>query len=146
MAGNPPRILLVEDDQEDVVLIRKAIQELKFIPQMDIVKDGQECMDYLRKAGQYAAVTSPDIVLLDLNMPRKDGREVLLEMRADQRLKKIPVIILTTSESGVDINKAYELGANCYINKPVDFAQVQKVVEEISHFWFTIVKLPNENH
>ncbi len=143
MVGNLIHILLVEDDKEDVVLINKALKKSKLVLQMDVVKDGQECMDYLRRTGQYKNASKPDVILLDLNMPRKDGREVLLEMKADQYLKKIPVVILTTSEAEIDINKTYEIGANCYIAKPVDFIQFQKVVNEIAHFWFTVVKLPD---
>jgi len=136
-------LLLVEDDQEDVILLNKALKKFKLIVHMDVVQNGKQCMDYLNKLGEFVNVNKPDLILLDLNMPRKDGRQVLKEMKSDQNLKKIPVVILTTSHDRMDIDKTYELGANCYITKPVDFEQLQKVVSEVANFWFTIVKLPD---
>ncbi len=143
MVGQPIDVLLAEDDQGDVVLIKESLKHSKIVINMNVVKNGQECMEYLRRTGQYESVTKPDLVLLDLNLPKKDGRQVLTEMKIDQYLKKIPVVILTTSEAEADIAKTYEMGANCYVTKPVDFQQFQKVVNEIAHFWFTVVKLPD---
>ena len=111
---------------------------------MDTVEDGLEAMAYLKKEGAYAGVPRPDLILLDLNMPRMDGREVLSELQNDPRLRHIPVIVLTTSEGEEDILSAYEMNANCYITKPVDWRQFIKVVELIEDFWLTVVKLPKE--
>lgn len=135
-------ILIVEDDLGDVELIKESLKMSKFKMVLSHVSDGQECMEYLRRQGQYKAVTKPDVVLLDLNLPKKDGRQVLAEMKTDPLLKKIPVVILTTSDNQADINKTYELGANCFVTKPVDFEQIKKIVNEIAEFWFTVVKLP----
>jgi CheY-like chemotaxis protein len=135
-------ILIVEDDLGDVELIKESLKMSKFKVVLSHVSDGQECMEYLRKQGPYSAVKKPDVVLLDLNLPKKDGRQVLAEMKTDPVLKKIPVVILTTSDNAADINKAYALGANCFVTKPVDFDQIKKIVNEIAEFWFTVVKLP----
>jgi len=136
-------ILIVEDDLGDVELIKESLKMSKFKMLLNHVSDGQECMDYLRRQGPYKQVNRPDVVLLDLNLPKKDGRQVLAEMKTDQNLKKIPVVILTTSDHEADINKAYALGANCFVTKPVDFQQIKKIVNEIAEFWFTVVKLPD---
>ena len=135
-------ILIVEDDLGDVELIKESLKLSKFKMILSHVVDGQECMEYLRMQGRYKAATKPDVVLLDLNLPKKDGRQVLAEMKTDPLLKKIPVVILTTSDNEADINKTYELGANCFVTKPVDFEQIKKIVNEIAEFWFTVVKLP----
>jgi len=135
-------ILIVEDDMGDVELIKESLKMSKFKMVLNHVSDGQECMEYLTKQGPFKQVKKPDVVLLDLNLPKKDGRQVLAEMKTDPGLKKIPVVILTTSDNEVDINKAYALGANCFVTKPVDFGQIKKIVNEIAEFWFTVVKLP----
>ena len=136
-------ILLVEDDEGDVELTREALEDSKLFVNMNVVKDGIEAMKYLRKEKPYEGTPLSDIILLDLNMPRKNGREVLAEIKSDVNLKEIPVIILTNSQVDEDIVKSYHLGANCYISKPVDLEQFMKVVRSIEEFWFTIVKLPS---
>ena len=143
MSSESIKILLAEDDLGDVELIRESLKISKLHVEIDHVLNGLECMEYLRRAGKYSDARKPDLVLLDLNMPKKDGRQVLKEMKTDQFLKRIPVVILTTSAAEIDIAKTYDLGANCYVTKPVDFNQFQKVVNEIADFWFTVVKLPD---
>ncbi|MDQ2732388.1 MAG: response regulator [Armatimonadota bacterium] len=138
----PIEILLVEDSSTDVLLAREALEHAKVHNQLHVVKDGVEAMAFLRKEGVYADVPRPDLVLLDLNMPRKDGREVLAEVKADEHLRSIPVVVLTTSQAQEDVLKAYGLHANCYISKPVDFEQFTNVIRAIDQFWFTVVKLP----
>lgn len=140
--ARPVEILLVEDNPGDVELTAEALRAGKISNQMHVVEDGESAMAFLRKQGGYAGAPCPDVVLLDLNLPRKDGREVLAEIKADPGLKKIPVIILTTSQAEEDILRAYNLAANCYITKPVDLDQFTKVVQSIEDFWFTVVKLP----
>ncbi|MBI3252739.1 MAG: response regulator [Candidatus Omnitrophica bacterium] len=137
------KVLLVEDDLGDVELVKQSLKRSKLHVDLDCVIDGQECLDYLRRVGKYKDASKPDLILLDLNMPKKDGRQVLLEIKADPPLRRIPVVVLTTSESDVDILKSYDLGANCYVTKPVDFHQFSKIVNEIAEFWFTVVKLPD---
>lgn len=138
----PVEILLVEDNPGDTRLAREALKESKLNNTMNSVVDGVEAMDYLHKRGKYTDVTRPDLIILDLNLPRKDGREVLGEIKTDVYLRTIPVVILTTSKSEEDILRAYELHANCFITKPMDMNQFIKVVQSITDFWFTIVKLP----
>jgi two-component system response regulator len=140
----PIEVLLVEDNPGDAELTRIALQDSKISINLNVVEDGVEAMAFLRKQHDYAKVPHPDIVLLDLNLPRKDGREVLAEIKSDDNLKRIPVVVLTTSQSEEDILKAYNLAANCYITKPVDFDQFVKIVQSIENFWFAIVKLPPE--
>lgn len=140
----PIEVLLVEDNPGDAELTRIALQDSKISINLNIVEDGVEAMAFLRKQDNYAKKPHPDIVLLDLNLPRKDGREVLAEIKSDDNLKRIPVVVLTTSQSEEDILKAYNLAANCYITKPVDFDQFVKIVQSIENFWFAIVKLPPE--
>ncbi len=142
--GRAAEVLLVEDSPGDVRLTREALKEGKVRNNLNVVPDGVEAMAYLRREGQYAGATRPDIVLLDLNMPRKDGREVLAEMKADDSLKRIPVVILTTSEAEQDILRTYDLHANCYLTKPVDLDQFISIVKSVEDFWLTIVKLPSE--
>jgi CheY-like chemotaxis protein len=142
--GRPIEVLLVEDSPGDVRLTREALKEGKIRNNLSHVPDGVEAMAFLRHEGQYADVPKPDIVLLDLNMPRKDGREVLAEMKADARLKRIPVVVLTTSEAEQDILKTYDLHANCYITKPVDLDQFISIVRSVENFWLQLVKLPRE--
>ncbi|HIK06361.1 MAG TPA: response regulator [Trichormus sp. M33_DOE_039] len=140
----PIQVLLVEDNPGDVELTRIALEDSKISVNLNVVEDGVEAMAFLRKQEKYAHVPHPDIVLLDLNLPRKDGREVLAEIKSDEHLKRIPVVVLTTSQAEEDILKAYNLAANCYIAKPVDFDQFVRIVKSIENFWFAIVKLPPE--
>ncbi|KAM3091355.1 response regulator [Phormidesmis sp. 146-12] len=140
----PIQVLLVEDNPGDAHLTRLALAEGKMHINLSIVEDGVEAIAFLRRQDSYAQAPHPDLILLDLNLPKKDGREVLEEIKADQLLKRIPVVILTTSQAEEDIIKAYNLYANCYIAKPVDFYQFIKIVQSIEDFWFTIVKLPPE--
>lgn len=141
-SGRPIEILLVEDSATDVMLAEEALEEAKLRNNLHVVKDGVEAMAFLRKQGKYSGVPRPDLMLLDLNMPRKDGREVLAEVKADDGLKTIPVVVLTTSKAQEDVLRAYGLHANCYISKPVDFEQFSNVVQAIDQFWFTVVTLP----
>jgi two-component system response regulator len=140
----PLQILLVEDDPGDVELTRESLSDSKLAINISVAGDGVEAMAFLRKEGEYSTAVTPDLILLDLNMPRKDGREVLAEIKADDSLKMIPVVILTTSSAETDIVKSYDLGANCYVTKPVGFDQFTKVVDAIEGFWFTVVKLPTK--
>jgi len=135
-------ILLVEDNPADIRLAQEAFKDAKVHNVLYTVGDGVEAMAFLRRQGKYADVARPDLILLDLNLPKKDGREVLAEIKTDERLKLIPVVILTVSKDEEDILKTYNLHANCYITKPIDFEQFMKVVKSIEEFWLTIVKLP----
>lgn len=141
-SGKPIEILLVEDNPGDVRLTREALKDGKVLNRLNVVTDGVEAMEYLRRQGQYAAAPRPDVILLDLNLPRKDGREVLAELKTDPDLKRIPVVVLTTSDAEKDVLKAYDLHANCYITKPMDLMQFTTVVRAAEDFWLTIVKLP----
>lgn len=141
-SARPIEILIVEDSATDVMLAKDALEFAKVRNNLHVVKDGVEAMAYLRKQGEYSAETRPDLILLDLNMPRKNGREVLAEVKADDELRSIPVVVLTTSEAQEDVLNAYGLHANCYISKPVDFEQFANVVRAIDQFWFTVVTLP----
>jgi chemotaxis family two-component system response regulator Rcp1 len=140
--GKPVDILLIEDNLGDADLAREALENSKLHNDLRVVGDGMEAMDYLRRKGKYAQAPRPDLILLDLNLPKKDGREVLAEIKADPDLKRIPVVILTISKDEEDILKSYNLHANCYITKPIDLSQFMKVVKSIEDFWLTIVKLP----
>jgi two-component system response regulator len=140
----PIDILLVEDNQADVVITREALSQAKVVNQLFVVEDGVQALDFLHQRGEYASVPRPDVVILDLNLPRKNGREVLAEIKMDPGLKTIPVVVLTTSHSEEDILKVYGLYANCYIVKPLDFNNFVKVVQSIRHFWFSVVTLPSE--
>ncbi|HEX7320631.1 MAG TPA: response regulator [bacterium] len=140
--GEMIQILLVEDNAGDVRLVKEALKEGKIHVEMDVVQDGVEALAFLNRKGKYTKVPRPDLILLDLNLPKKDGREVLAEVKADEDLKRIPVVILTISKDEEDIIKSYNLHANCYITKPVDLKQFMKVVQSIEDFWLTIVKLP----
>jgi two-component system, chemotaxis family, response regulator Rcp1 len=140
----PIDILLVEDNPGDVRLTIEALKEAKVLNNLVSVSDGVEALAYLKRRDQYAGATRPDLILLDLNLPKKDGREVLAEVKSDDELKRIPVVILTTSKAEADILKAYNLHANCYITKPVDLDQFMVVVRSIEDFWLTVVKLPPE--
>jgi chemotaxis family two-component system response regulator Rcp1 len=142
--GRPVEILLVEDNPGDVRLTREALREGKVRNNLSVAADGVEAIAFLRKEGEHAGAVRPDLILLDLNLPRKDGREVLEEIKADPSLRHIPVVVLTSSQAEEDIVRAYDLHANCYVTKPVDLDQFIRVVESIEDFWFTIVKLPPE--
>ena len=138
----PIEILLVDDNPGDIRLTQEALKESKVLNNIHIVEDGMEALDFLRKKGRFKNVITPDIVLLDLNLPKRNGREVLADIKADDFLKKIPVVILTMSRAEEDILKSYSLHANCYITKPVDMDQFVKIVRSIENFWFSIVRLP----
>lgn len=140
--GKPIEILLVEDNAGDVRLAREAFRESKVRNSLFVIEDGVEAMAFLRRQGKYAQAPRPDLILLDLNLPRKDGREVLAEIRADDDLKRIPVVMLTISKAEEDILRAYNLHVNCYITKPIDLDRFMEVVKTIEDFWLTIVKLP----
>jgi chemotaxis family two-component system response regulator Rcp1 len=140
--GKPIEILLVEDNPGDVRLAREVLRDARVHNRISTVKDGVEALAFLRHTGTYAGAPRPDLILLDLNLPRKDGREVLADIKADQDLRRIPVIVLTTSQDERDVLGAYESYANCYIVKPVDLEQFIAVVESIEQFWFQIVHLP----
>jgi CheY-like chemotaxis protein len=137
-------ILLVEDNPGDVRLTQEALKEAKVRNNLHVVEDGVEAMAFLKREGAYASAPLPDLILLDLNLPRKDGREVLEEIKQDDRLKRVPVVVLTTSQAEEDILRSYNLHANCYVNKPVDLDEFIKIVKSIEDFWLTIVKLPTE--
>jgi two-component system, chemotaxis family, response regulator Rcp1 len=141
----PIEILLVEDSPADVRLTFEALKEEKIYNNLHVVTDGVEAIAFLRREGKYAKAVRPDLILLDLNLPKKDGREVLKEIKSDDDLKAIPVVVLTVSKSEEDILKSYNLHANCYINKPVDLNQFMKVIRSIQEFWLTIVKLPTRS-
>ena len=138
----PVEILLVEDNPGDERLTREALKEGKVYSNLHWVKDGVEALEFLRKQGKYAGKPRPDIILLDLNLPKKDGREVLQEIKNDDSLKRIPVVILTTSKAEEDILRSYDLHANAYVTKPVDFTRFIEVVRQIDEFFVTVVKLP----
>ena len=139
----PIEILLVEDSPGDVRLAKELFKETKVLNNLHVVGDGVEAMTFLRHKGKkYANVSRPDLILLDLNLPKKDGRKVLAEIKSDRKLMNIPVVILTISEAEEDILKTYNLHANCYITKPIDLDQFTKVVKSIENFWLSIVKLP----
>lgn len=138
----PIDILLAEDNLADIRLTQEAFKDGKLSNNLYVVNDGVEALSFLRKEGKYKEMPSPDLFLLDLNMPRMDGREVLKIIKKDQKLKHIPVIILTTSSDEADILKSYEFHANCYITKPVDFGKFTTIVKQIEDFWFSIVRLP----
>jgi len=138
----PVEILLVEDNPGDVRLTQEALKESKILNHLHVVGDGEEAMAFLRRQGKYAKVARPDLILLDLNLPKMDGRGVLSEVKADEELRRIPVVVLTSSSAEQDILKSYDLHANAYITKPVDLEQLGVVVKAIEEFWFSIVKLP----
>jgi CheY-like chemotaxis protein len=143
MNVNPIELLLVEDSEPDVRLTIEALREAKVKNRLWVVEDGVEALDFLRRQGKHADAPRPDLILLDLNLPRKDGRQVLKEIKNDDSLKRIPVVILTTSKSEEDVLRAYDLHANCYITKPVDFNRFMEVVKSIEEFWLTVVRLPD---
>ena len=140
--GRPIEILLVEDSPSDTELTVEALKDFKVLNHVSIVEDGVQAMQFLRRQDPYAGVPRPDLIMLDLNLPRKDGREVLADIKGDDHLKTIPIVVLTTSRAEQDILRAYQLNANCYINKPVDFNQFLEVVRCIESFWLYVVTLP----
>ena len=142
--GRPIEILLVEDNPGDVRLTIEALREGKVLNRLTVARDGEEAMAALRRQGVFANARRPDIILLDLNLPKKDGREVLEEIKKDPNLMVIPIVILTTSQDEQDVLKSYKLHANCYITKPVDLPQFLAVVKAIEDFWFTVVVLPKK--
>ena len=135
-------ILMVEDNPGDVRLTREALKDAKVLVSLNVATDGDEALKYLRRQPPHEAVTRPDLILLDLNLPKRDGREVLAAIKSDDSLKCIPVVILTTSSAEEDVMRAYELNVNCYVTKPVDFEQFTRIVQAIEDFWLTIVTLP----
>ena len=138
----PVDILLVEDNPGDVRLTKEALKDAKVLNEIYVARDGVEAMQFMHREGSFANVPVPDLVLLDLNLPRKDGREVLAEIKKDPKLKHIPVVVLTTSKADEDIVKTYNLHANAYITKPVDLNRFVEIMHALEEFWFTIVKLP----
>ncbi len=141
-AVRPIDILLVEDNPADVRLTREALKEAKVVNELHVVKDGVAALKFLQRQNSYANAPRPDLILLDLNLPKKDGREVLAEVKQDDQLKSIPVVVLTTSRADEDIVRSYHLHANAYVTKPVDLAQFLKVVRSLEEFWLAVVTLP----
>ena len=135
-------ILLIEDSPSDTELTVEALREAKVRNRLNMVEDGVQALEFLRRTGKYAHAPRPDLIMLDLNLPRKDGREVLAEIKADEDLRLIPVVVLTTSRAEQDVLRAYQLNANCYITKPVDFEQFLDAVRSIESFWLCVVTLP----
>lgn len=142
--GGPIEILLVEDNPGDVRLTQEALKESKVTNNLHVAEDGMEALDFLYHKGDHTDAPRPDLILLDLNLPKKDGRELLEDIKADEELKRIPVVVLTTSKAEEDIYRMYDQHANCYITKPIDFDQFIEVVKSIEDFWLTIVKLPSD--
>ncbi len=142
--GKPIEILMVEDNPGDADLALEALENSKIRNTLSVVGDGEEAMAFLRRTGKHVGSPRPDLILLDLNLPKKDGREVLAEIKADEDLKRIPVVILTTSQAEEDILKSYNLHANCFITKPIDLHQFLHVIKAIEDFWLTIVRLPSD--
>jgi CheY-like chemotaxis protein len=140
---DPIEVLLVEDDPGDVLLIREAFEDNKVANRLHVVADGVEALNFMRRQGEHAEAPRPDLVLLDLNLPRKDGREVLAEVKNDEALRTIPVVVLTTSQAEEDVLRSYDLHANAYVTKPVDFERFIEVVRQIDDFFVTVVRLPN---
>jgi chemotaxis family two-component system response regulator Rcp1 len=139
---NTIEILIIEDNKGDARLIKEVFYENKIFNSLHFVSDGIEALDFLYGRGKYNGVVMPDLIILDLNLPKKDGREVLAEIKSDERLKHIPVVIMTISQADEDILKSYNLHANCYVTKPIDLGQFTKVIRSIESFWFSIVQLP----
>ena len=136
------QILLVEDSAADVRLTQEALKDAKILNELHVVRDGVQAMDFLQRRGDHAEAPRPDIVILDLNLPRMDGKEVLAEMKGDPDLRSIPVAVLTTSDAEIDVLESYDLGANCFLTKPVDLDQFLNVVRAVEHFWLGMVRLP----
>jgi two-component system, chemotaxis family, response regulator Rcp1 len=142
--GRPAELMLVEDNYGDILLTQEAFKTCKIANRLQIARDGEEALKMLRKDPPYGDLVTPDLILLDLNLPRKDGREVLAEIKRTRELATIPVVILTGSRAELDVVRSYELNANCYIAKPIDFEQLQHVVNSIQTFWFSVVLLPSQ--
>jgi CheY-like chemotaxis protein len=142
--AKPIDILLIEDNPGDVRLTREALKEAKVRNTLQVVQDGEEAMAYLQRVGRYKDATRPDVIFLDLNLPRKTGLEVLKDVKADNDLRRIPIVVITTSSAEQDIIRSYDLHANCYVTKPVDLGQFLEVVKSIDEFWLTIVRLPSD--
>jgi len=140
--GSPIEILLVEDDPGDALITQEALEHSKVLNNLRVLANGEEAISYLRRTGEYADAVRPDLILLDLNLPRVDGREVLAEIKADPALRRIPVVVLTTSAAEEDILRSYDLHANAYVTKPVDFERFVEVVRKVDDFFFTVVRLP----
>jgi CheY-like chemotaxis protein len=143
--GRPVRILLVEDSPSDVAMTRAALRDGRIANNLSVVSDGEAAMAYLHRQGEYSHAERPDLVLLDLNLPKKDGREVLAEVKEDQDLKTIPIIVLTTSAAEIDVLRSYQLHANSYVTKPVGLDAFLESVRSIEDFWLTLVRLPNQH-
>jgi CheY-like chemotaxis protein len=139
----PIEVLLVEDDEGDVLMTREALEEGKVMNRLNVVGDGVEALEYLRRGRRYTAAARPDLILLDLNLPKRDGREVLKEIKDDPDLRRIPVVILTTSEAEEDVQRSYDLHANAYVTKPVDFNRFVEVIQQIDEFFISVVRLPS---
>ena len=142
MNVQPIDILLVEDSPSDVLLTREALRDARIANDLSVARDGEEAMAYLRREGEHADKRRPDIVILDLNLPRKNGREVLREIKSDDSLRRIPVLVMTTSSSDRDIGECYDSHANCFLTKPIDFEEFIDVVRSMEHFWISVVRLP----
>lgn len=142
MKNDPVHILIVDDNSTDIVIMREAFADTQIDAVLDVAINGEEAMKFLRRAGEFSKAPRPDLIILDLNMPRKNGHEVLHEIKNDPLLLRIPVIILTTSQAEEDVSRAYAAHANCYIRKPVDFVEFEKVMATIERFWFETVILP----
>ncbi|MCU7497392.1 MAG: response regulator [Ignavibacteria bacterium] len=140
----PMEILLVEDNNGDILLIQEALEEGKLNSNLSVAKNGMEAVEFLHRRGIYSDAPTPDLILLDMNLPKKNGKEVLAEIKSDEDLKVIPVVILTSSQAEQDILTSYKLNANCYITKPVDFEKFINVISSIENFWFSVVKLPTQ--
>ncbi|HEX5365649.1 MAG TPA: response regulator [Acidimicrobiales bacterium] len=141
-AVRPVEVLLVEDDEGDVLMTREALDEGKVVNRLNVVGDGVEAIAYLRRSGRYAEAARPDLVLLDLNLPKRDGRQVLAEVKDDPDLRRIPIVVLTTSEAEEDVVRSYDLHANAYVTKPVDFERFVEVIRQIDEFFISVVRLP----
>ncbi len=139
---NPVNLLLIEDNPGDIKLIQETLKENRFLTELTVITDGEEALNFLKRRGEYEFEPHPDLILLDLNLPKLNGQEILAEIKKDEELKRIPVIVLTSSTEENDIYKSYNLNANCYISKPVDLDNFIKVIRSIENFWLTIVKLP----
>lgn len=143
--ARPADILLVEDSPADILLTREIFEESKILANLHVVEDGQAALDYLRRAKQGDDAVVPDLILLDLNLPKKGGIEVLSEIKSDPELRRVPVVMLTTSDDEVDVLESYDRHANSYITKPIDFEQFSQVVRTLEDFWFSVVRLPDRN-
>jgi two-component system, chemotaxis family, response regulator Rcp1 len=140
----PVQILIVEDNPADARLVREVMRDSKVLTEIHWVPDGVEALAFLRAQGKYADAPRPNLIFLDLNMPRKDGREVLSEVKSDESLKRIPIVVMTSSQAEEDVARAYDQHANCYVRKPIDFDQFHSVVKTLENFWFATVELPNQ--